>query len=88
MAIATEYELVTKSVCMTGDTKATTSRMSDTPTSMRDRFKESGQESGQESGEKGKSMLDSAQMVAKALGGGSRGKLPLGIPVRYMVIDI
>lgn len=46
--------------------------MSDTPTSMRDQFKESSRESV----EKGKSMLDSAQeTVAKALGGGSRGKL-------------
>lgn len=45
--------------------------MSDTPTSMRDQFKESSQESA----EKGKSMLDSAhEMVAKALGGGSRGQ--------------
>ncbi len=86
MAITTDYELLTRSsVCMVGDTKATTRRMSDTPTSIRDRFKDSGQEAG----EKGKSMLDSAQeMVVKALGGGSRGKLPRGISGRYMVIDI
>ena len=70
---------------MVGDTKATTRRVSDAPTSMRDRFRESGQEAD----EKGKSMLDSAQeMVAKALGGASRGKLPLGISGRYMVVDI
>ncbi|KAJ5367919.1 uncharacterized protein N7496_007679 [Penicillium cataractarum] len=53
-----------------GDTKTTTRRMSDTPTSMRDQFTKSSEESAEE----GKSMLDSAhEMVAKALGGGSRG---------------
>ena len=73
------------SVCMVGDIKATTRRMSDTPTSIRVRF----EESSQESDGKGKSMLDSAQeVVAKALGGGSRGELPLGISGRYVVIDI
>lgn len=86
MAITTDYELLTRpSVCMVGDTKATTRRLSDTPTNVRDRFKESGQDAD----EKGKSMLDSAQeMVAKAMGGGSRGELLLGISGRYMVIDI
>lgn len=84
--MATDLELLTMcSVYMIGDTKTTTRRMSDTPTSMRDRFKESDREAG----EKGKSMLDSAQeIVAKALGGGSRGKLPLGMSQRYMRIDI
>ncbi|KAJ5895735.1 uncharacterized protein N7473_005134 [Penicillium subrubescens] len=54
-----------------GDKKTTTRRMSDTPTSMRDQFKESTRESA----EKGKSMLDSAhETVAKALGGSSRGE--------------
>jgi hypothetical protein len=54
-----------------GDTKTTTRRMSDTPTSMRNQFKESSPEWA----EKGKSMLDSAQeTVVKALGGGSRGE--------------
>jgi hypothetical protein len=56
---------------LAGDTKATTRRLSDTPTSMRDQFTKPSHEPA----DKGKSMLDSAhEMVAKALGGGSRGE--------------
>jgi hypothetical protein len=51
--------------------KITTRRLSDTPTGVRDQFADSGEEAS----EKGKSMLDSGhEIVARALGGGSRGE--------------
>ena len=60
-----------------GDTKATSRRLSDTPSSVRQQFREfSPKESANESVQKSKSMLQNAQeTVAKALGGGSRGEL-------------
>lgn len=57
---------------MSGDTKTTTRRLSDTSTSEHDQFKRPGRRATKEE----KSMLDSAhETVAKALGEGSRGKM-------------
>ncbi|CAL5869118.1 uncharacterized protein PFLUO_LOCUS3346 [Penicillium psychrofluorescens] len=58
-----------------GDTKSTSRRLSDTPSNVRQQFREfSPKESAKESAQKSKSTLQNAQeTVAKALGGGSRG---------------
>jgi hypothetical protein len=64
-------------IILVGETQTTTRRMSDTPTSMRDRFGEPSPQAPGEAEVQGKSMLEkSHELVAKALGGGSRGKLP------------
>jgi hypothetical protein len=55
--------------------------MSDTPTTTQDSFREFSQQKSQEDEEQSKSMMEKAhEMVSKALGGGSRGKLPLWDP--------
>ncbi|OOQ82009.1 hypothetical protein PEBR_40768 [Penicillium brasilianum] len=66
-----------------GDTKTTTRRLLDTPTGVRDQFTESGEESS----EKGKSMLDSGrEIVARALGGGSRGEWLARLSIQGILI--
>ncbi|KAJ5166109.1 uncharacterized protein N7482_004890 [Penicillium canariense] len=65
-----------------GDTKATTRRISDTPTNVRHQF----QYADEESAETGQSVLESAhELAAKALGGSSRGELLLTQPVSVAV---
>lgn len=60
-----------------GDTKSTTRRLSDTPSSMRHQFG-SDEAAGDIGGKK--SMLEAAhELVAKALGGGSRGEFVVGV---------
>lgn len=59
-----------------GDTRATTRRLSDMPTSVQDQFHDTFYEEDEEMKEEPESVLASAhRLVAKALGGGSRGEI-------------
>lgn len=66
---------------LVGETQATSRRKSDTPTTIRDRFGEVSPQPYREDEDQGRSMLEKAhEVVAKALGMSSRGKLLLWIP--------
>lgn len=63
---------------LVGETQTTSRRKSDTPTTVRDRFGEVGPQPSGEDEDQGKLMLEKAhEVVAKALGGSSGGKLLL-----------
>lgn len=63
-------------IFLLGDTRATNRRLSDMPTSVQDQFHDKFYEEDEEREEEPESVLASAhRLVAKALGGGSRGEI-------------